>query len=687
MNFVVWDFETESACDLKKSGAWVYAEHPTTAIICLGFSIDGGETEVWEPGVYKHDTYWNHEAIMLRKAILDPNVIFVAHNCQFEKAIYRRIMVEQLGWPDLPNDRHHDTMAVCAMKGLPLALERASSALRLSRQKDTEGTKATLAYGRPNKRGMIEHKPEVRNRIFAYNRNDVEEQLELHRRVRGLGDAERKVWLLDQTINERGVRLDMPFVRASQEIVDQASKPLLKEFIGITGIEKLASPKFKGWLSSNGVEIANLQKETIAKLLGEDDDEEEESLAGDYDDSDEEIGQLRLPPACRRALQIRSVLGSASIKKLRAMQACVGSDGRARGLLQYHGASPGRWAGRLLQPQNFPRPSLKIQVGWEADGTEKFAGHDPQQLVNAIMTKDAEYVRMMFGEPVEAVANGLRHSIIAAEGCELEVGDFTQVEARIVLALAGQYDKCDMLAAGASPYIPMAESIFKRKIDKHVDIKEYTIGKNTILGCGFQMGAKKFRARYCPLETIEFAQAAIDTYRKVFAPEVPKLWYALQDASTAAVWNKNPYEAYGIRYQLEDGWLTCRLPSGRKLWYYDPKPVRKAMPWNPDDIRQAWEYSAFKKGQFIRVAAYGGLLTENVVQATARDLLVAALFKCEEANHPVILTVHDEAINEVSGGRADPKWLNDVMCDIPAWARERKIPMGADCWVGSCYRK
>jgi DNA polymerase len=294
---------------------------------------------------------------------------------------------------------------------------------------------------------------------------------------------------------------------------------------------------------------------------------------------------------------------------------------------------------------------------------------------------------MMFGDPIEAVVNGLRHAIVAAPGHLLEVGDFMQVEARIVLALAGQYDKCALMAAGASPYIPMAESIFKRKIDKHVDIKEYTIGKNTVLGCGFQMGAAKFRARYCPKESMEFAQNAIDTYRKVFAPEVPKLWTALQDAATACVWNRKAYEAYGIRYELEDGWMTCRLPSGRKLWYYDPKPVRRAMPWDANDVRQGLEYSAFKGGIWKRVAAYGGLLTENVVQATARDMLVNALFTAEANGHPVVLTVHDEGVNEVPERMADAKLMNQFMCEQPAWVRSLQIPVGADCWVGDRYRK
>lgn len=682
MRFALIDFETSSACDLKKAGAWRYAEDPTTEILCLGYTIDGAAPELLTPDqlLQRYGPLWD--------TANDPEVIFIAHNVFFEKAIWRNIMVLVFGWPDIPDERWHDTMAVCAMKGIPLKLERALSALRLSNVKDTEGTRATLALGRTNKRGYFDWTPEKLERVYTYCRDhDVPAELELHRRMRGLGTSERKVWLLDQKINQRGIMLDMGYVANCQRVVDQATGPLHKEFVALTGIEKLASPKLKDWVFANGVTIPNLQKETIAKLIGVDyDQEDEDTLAGE-DNHDEESAGIVLPPSVLRALQIRAILGSASVKKLVSMRACAGGDGRARGLLQYHGAGPGRWAGRLLQPQNFPRPSLKISIGFDAEGNEKFGGHNPDQLVAAINTGDAEYVRMLFGEPIEAVANGLRHSLIAAPGKLFEVGDFAQIEARIVLALAGQHDKCDLMAKGMSPYIPMAEDIFKRKIDKHVDIKEYTIGKNTVLGCGFQMGAKKFHSRYCPGETMEFAQRAIDAYRKEFAPMVPKLWYALEEAAVKTVWDRQSYEAYGIQYKLEDGWLTARLPSGRRLWYYNPQPVRKAMPWNKDDIRLGFEYSAQKAGQWKRVSAYGGLLTENVVQATARDMLVNALFNAEADNHPVVLTVHDEAVLEVDEALASIYCIRQYMEHQPDWVRALRVPVAGDYWIGERYRK
>ena len=616
--------------------------------------------------------------------------MFIAHNAGFEKAIWRNIMMPVFGWPDIPNERWHDSMASCAMKGLPLKLERVAMALRLSTQKDTDGTKAVLAYGRTNKAGNYARTPEKLQRIMDYCKQDVRAELELHRRVRGLGADERKVWLLDQEINERGIRLDMDYVAAAQQICDDATKPLLAEFRALTGLDKVMSPKFKDWLVERGCPFpkkkdadgnlvfdTSLAKENVAKLLGVQDEDEEDSLADDADDYEEGGGQFPLPFAYRRPLEIRKILGSASIKKLAAMQACVGAGGRARGLLQYHGAGPGRWAGRLLQPQNFPRPTLKV------DGN----AHDPEQLVEAILTRDHEYVGMLFGEPIEAVASGLRHALIAAPGHLFEVGDFATIEARIVLAMAGQHNVTERMAAGEDIYIDMAQRIYKTIVDKKRDPEKRQIGKNSVLGCGFGMGWKKFKARYAQKDTDEFCEEVIRTYREDFAPEVPKLWRALERAAVTCVWEKRPTEAYGITYELEDGWLTARLHSGRKLWYYNPLPVRRAMPWDKDDIRPGFEYSAWKLGQWKRINAYGGLLTENVVQATARDLLVAGMFNATRAGHPLVLTVHDEMICEVPEAMADAKLIDQFMCDVPQWAKQLRIPVASETWVGARYRK
>lgn len=686
--FCLVDYESASAADLKKCGAWCYWEHPTTEILCLGHT-DGETFTVLTPA----DLMTPGGPLL--EAALDPECMFIAHNVLFEKRGWVEGM-QPLGWPPIPDDRWHDILASCAMRALPLKLERAASVLRLSQQKDTEGTKATVALSRTNKKGYHDRSDEKLQRVYDYNAQDLRAELALHRRVRGLGNNERRVWLLDQQINARGVRLDMDFVSAAQAVCEQAARPLARRFSDLTGIKPTQRDKFMFWLQCNGADLPDLKKETLDKILGDDDGQEAEDTLAETGDEETEA-HYALPDICREALGIRRILGSASIKKLASMPLCCASDGRAHGLLQYHGAGPGRWAGRLLQPHNFPRPSLKISKGFGVEGKEIFEGHDPDQLVAAILTRDAEYVRAFFGEPIEAVASGLRHTLIAGPGSLFEVGDFSAVEARIVLALAGAHSALAIMKDDTrNVYCEMGAKIFPLeaprgkaaiKAWKEAHLFEYTISKSTVLGAGFQMGARKFKARYAQGHPDEFAEKCIAAYREDFAPEVPKLWEELGKAAIRTVWDRTAHEAYGVLYQLEDGFLTARLPSGRKLWYYDPKAEMLPMPWDPDDKRQGFTYTAQKTGRIIRVKGYGGLLTENVVQALARDLLVHGMFNAEQDGHNVVLTVHDEIICEVPEWQADAKLLEQFMTSMPQWAKELGVPVNAECWTGDRYRK
>jgi DNA polymerase len=291
---------------------------------------------------------------------------------------------------------------------------------------------------------------------------------------------------------------------------------------------------------------------------------------------------------------------------------------------------------------------------------------------------------------------------VADRGRALVAGDFSGIEARIVLALAGQHDKCDLLASGQDVYCTMASAIYGRPILPNPENQppERQLGKETVLGAGFQMGWQKFQSRLKQKGIVisdEQAQDAINGYRQKFAPLVPLLWKGrpwepsgkdgLEDASLAAVKDGLAHEAFGVTYQKEDGWLTARLPSGRKLWYFNPQLIRKAMPWDETDVRLAWTYQVKKMGQWKTIDAYGGHETENVVQALARDIMAAAMFKCEKNGFPVILTVHDEIVCEPEEWAADPVALKQIMTDVPEWARQMQIPIAAETWAGDRYRK
>jgi DNA polymerase len=651
----ILDFETASAAGLKDVGAWRYAEDVTTEILCLEFLLDG-RMITWQPG---------DDITELASIANNPEITFVAHNAGFEKAIWRNIMVPLFGLPDVPNWRWDDTLAACAMRALPLDLDRAVLALRLVNTKDKKESAFTVSLSKPNRKGYYDRSPESLARAVSYCKQDILTQHGLRNRLGPLPPGERNVWLLDQRINERGILLDMGFIEKAQQVVDLACIPLIEEFKEITGgLKPTQTAKFKDWVHEQGVWIDSLAKEVVAALLGE---EIEDDIA------EVDIEGIELPPHVFRALKIRSLVGSASVKKLKRMRACVSThDGRVRGTTQYHAASPGRWGGRLFQPHNFPRGTITAS---------------PADKVSAIMSGDPDTVEMLLGPAVESVVSSLRHAIIPAPGRVLLSGDFASVEARLVLAASGQHDKTAIMAAGRDVYCDMAQEIYKRPIDKKKDPEERQTGKNSVLGLGFQMGWRKFKMKYGVGLSEDFCKQIVDTYRRTWAPCVPKMWDALGEASLETAKTGAAHEAYGVLYQLEDLWLTARLPSGRKLWYFNPQVIKRAMPWDEMDIRMAWCYQQMKTGQFKTIDAFGGLMTENVIQALARDLMVDVMFKLEKNGFPIILTVHDEIVCEPLIADADEKAFEQIMTDIPAWAKTMRVPIAVETWKGDRYKK
>lgn len=694
------DFETMSLCDLKLCGAERYAEDPSTDVICLVFQL-GESWYEWFPGLEGPANDWLHAAAHKSE------VCFVAHNAAFEQAIWRHKMVPFYGFPDIPIDRWRCTMAACAWKGVPLALDKGARALRLPMDKDMEGSRLTLGMSRLIKptgktikdgtAGMLPPlTPETRRRIGAYCKQDVVVENAVKARVGLLGKAEQKIWELDQTINQRGVRLDLTFVTAAQKVVAAASAPLRQEFQDLTGLDKVGSPKLLDWVMLNGgPRLDNLQKKTLQAALNMEDEDDTasdagyESLAG-LDGPTAPLPPLALPPTVRRVLEIRQMLGGAAIKKLARMLACCGYDGRARGLLQYHAAHSGRWGGRLLQPHNFPRVSIRNEFDNELPGDKA------DRAVAAILSGDPTVVERELGLPaLEAVARSLRHALVAQPGKRFVVGDYSSIEARIVLALAGQHDKTKLLADGFPVYFDMAEDIYNKPkgswavTDKELLKKlkeeyssEYTIGKSTILGCGFQMGPTKFHERYCPDQPIEFAETVVSTYREDWAPKVPELWYGLARESLRAVERGERREVFGIGYQRDGEWLRCDLPSGwQHLWYYDPRLGESRF----GDL--CWTSMQAKQGKWAKVDMYGGLETENVVQALARGLLVEAMFRIERAAMPIVLTCHDEIVVEVDEDKVDEVQFTKLMVEPTPWSEKMGIPIAAETWNGTRYRK
>jgi DNA polymerase len=655
---VFCDFETRNVggCDLTKVGVWRYAIDPATEIICFGYRVAGVDYS-WAPTSDSRD--------LLARLAANPDVSFVCFG-GFEQVIWQKIMVERHGLAPISTNRWVDLRATCCSFALPRSLDKALTALGLPVKKDKEGQRLIRSLSRPNRKtgAYPELTPAILERVVEYNRIDIL-ALEAMRKqgLARLTTSEQAVWELDQRINARGIAIDTSFVQAAKRIADQVMGEVIAEFAGLTdGLSPYQVQKTREWLKGRKWILPNLESETVSDAL---------ELAG-------------LPDDVRRVLEIRQITAATSLRKLDAMLACVGSDGRARGLLQYHGAATGRWSGQLIQPQNFPRPTLDADV-------------DPEELAAAVKTGDPDELRR-WGKPIDVLVSGLRHALTVADGATLGAGDFSMIEASVLLALAGQQDKCKLITEGADVYRDMAATIYRLDRDVFMAIPEDSlspdeaeqrrVGKNGVLSCGYGVGAEGFYRRFCRHVEggKELAARIVGVYRDQWAPMVPRLWRDLERAARRAMLRPHTTAVAdcGVVYRLMTRvglpCLVCELPNG-KLLHYAKARVDGHDKWG----RPRWVYTAYRQGQWREIEPYGGQLTENVVSALARELLVHAMFALEAAGYPIVFTVHDEIVVEHPDIARET--MERIMSERPPWAVKLGVWVKAKAWVGKRYRK
>lgn len=670
MRYVVFDFETASTCDLLKSGAWRYAQDFSTFITHVGFKVV--IDNIPRPTRVLYGAACNRVDPELLELARDPDVMFLAHNCSFEMPIWKYLMVP-LGYPDIPIERWHDTMASAAMHGLPLGLDALTTAMELPIRKDMEGHRLMLRMCKPDKDGgWSQHTPENMQREAEYNVTDVDGQFGVYLATQGLGASERQIWQTDQVINQRGILIDTNFVHACMDVLGQVRVPMTEEFRQLTGgINPTQREKVLNWVNEQGVSMGDMRKETLDAML----DPEDEFGFEAWD----QIGTAPMPPNVHRVLELRRSLASSSVAKLERMLRCAGPDGRVRYTMQYHGAATGRWAGRLIQIQNYPRGEIQERQGLT-----------PEILADAIMTRDLRTIRELWGNDIfTAIISSLRSCIVPDRGKNriLVVGDYAQIEARNVLSFAGHHDKATDFDT-TDAYAELGALIFKHPVNKKDNPRERQVGKNALLGSGFGLGPLGFQAKFAPNEPFELADLAIRTYRTEFAPMVPKFWYNLFDASQRAVWcnEARTYEFSGIEFRKEGDFLTMRLPSGRKIWYHRP---RRDKSFNPKTGMEypSWTYMSYQGKKFRRHYMWYGQLMNNLVQGSAADLIRNSLLLCEANNLPVVFTAHDEIVAETEDRPGLALYLKQIMEHIPDWARERRFNVKAETDVMIRYRK
>lgn len=663
MKYVVADFETASRADLQKIGAWKYAADMSTFPLCLSIKVVTENVPAPTRSLSEKQLHALDPELM--ELANDPTVIFVAHNAGFEQAMWKFHMVP-MGYPELPPERWHDTMAVAGMKALPLGLDALVTALELPVKKDMDGHRHMLIMCKPDRNGGWSHHNEFNlERLYRYCDDDVNAQYGTYVATKGLGPSERHTWILDQRVNQRGIKIDVEFVHACMDVLDQVRVPMTERFRELTGLRPTQREKVLNWVNDQGVPLGDMKKATLDAILDPGDEFGIEDFAEP------------LPYHVHEAITLRRSLASSSVAKLQRMLDCAGGDGRVRYSTQYHGARTGRDAGRLIQVQNYPRGEIGTRQGLTAD-----------ILADAILTRNVDHIRELWGPDIfSAIISSLRSCIVADEGKVLVAGDLAQVEAKNLLSMAGQHDKAEMLHSGQDAYAEMAALIYRKSINKNDNPLERQVGKNCVMGNGYGLGPVGFRARFCPKDSIDLAMLAVKTYRQEFAPLVPKFWYGLWQASVDAVWcdHAKTYDYIGIEFRKEGDYLSMRLPSGRKLWYHRP---RKATSYTPQgDKRPSWSFMSYQGKKFRRHLAWHGMITAYCIQASSRDLIMTAMKKAEAENLTTIFKVHDELVFEETDRPDIVEVVRQIMEDVDPWAIERKLRVKAEVDKMVRYRK
>lgn len=641
------DIETYSGINLGKAGVYHYVEAPDFEILLFAYKIDDGP-------VYVIDLANNEEIPEeVKVALVDPKVEKKAFNANFE-----RVCISKYFGILLPAEQWECTMVKASMLGLPLALETVAKVMNLSEQK--AAGKALIRYFsvpcKPTKangmrtRNLPAHAPEKWAEFKAYCVQDVVVEDTISQKIAffQIPAQEKKLWALDQKINDTGVLMDHSFITNAISIDGNYRERLTEEAITLTGLSNPNSAaQLKNWVGAElGEEVEKLTKEAVPELLkGTDSD------------------------TVKRVLNIRQEMAKTSVKKYMAMTNSICDDMRVRGLVQFYGANrTGRWAGRLIQVQNLPRILLK-----DLDLAR-------QLVVNA----DGELLELMYGNVPDVLSQLIRTSFIASEGHRLLVADFSAIEARVIAWLAGENWRLEVFRTHGKIYEASASQMFKvpiEKITKGSPLRQR--GKVAELALGYQGGPNALIKMGALKEglTEEELPKLVAMWRNA-NKAIVNLWDVVGNAAIEAVeTGQAVFIKRNIRFHVEKGVLFITLPSGRKLAYLRPKLV----PSKFGGVALTYEGMNQVTKQWGKQDTYGGKLVENIVQAIARDCLADAMIRIDEAGYKIGLHVHDEVLAEMPDGVGSIEEMLDIMRQPVPWAPG--LPLDADGFETLYYKK
>lgn len=652
MDNLFLDFETKSAIDIKKCGAFRYIEDESFDVLLLAYAFDDKPVRVVD---FASGETWSEEFL---QALRDPAVTKVAHNAIFERTVIGKL----LGYT--PSEEWLDTMHLAAQCGLPLSLDAIGKALGLpeDQAKMREG-KALIRYFcqpcKPTKTNggrtwnLSKHDPEKWYTFNVYCKRDVEvERTIFHTLEHWMPSSEeRRFWCLDARVNERGVRIDRKMAQFAVAMDQRSKEELTAKAVALTGLENPKSvSQVKTWLADQeGKEFPSLNKKVVADVVA--------SLTSD---------------ASREFMALRSELSKSSTAKYEAMLRSACADDHVRGTFQFYGANrTGRFAGRLVQYQNLPQNHME-----DLD--------EARQLV-----RGGHYtaLKALYDGVSQPLSELIRTALIPEPGHQFLVADFSAIEARVIAWLAGERWRLDAFREGADIYCASASQAFHVPVVKHgINGHLRQKGKIMELACGYGGGIgamKAFGADKLGMTEAEM-QETVDLWRES-SPRICEFWRSLEKAAIRSVARHahTVSEIGGIAFDLEQGVLWMTLPSGRRIAYWGAKYEESHRNAGRKVLSYMGQNQQTKKWE--RIETWGGKLVENCVQATARDCLREAMFALDAAGFDIRAHVHDEVIvTEPLGGRSVEEMAALMGGPIP-WAPG--LPLRADGYACPYYQK
>ena len=616
------DIETYSSNDLVNCGVYKYVEAPDFTILLFAYAIDGGPVKCVD--LASGETLPNE----VFAALTDREVIKTAFNAAFERIC---ISVYFFGGKLLDPAQWRCTMVLAARMGLPLSLQQCGEVLHLSEGKMKEGGPLIRYFSVPapktGKRHLPDDAPDKWATFKAYNIRDVEVEQAILKKVRRLKPAafDEELYVADQEINDRGVMIDRVLVDAAARFDEEYKAELLKEAQALTGMENPNSPaQIKEWLHKvTGFSVQSLNKKNL-------------------DDLDK---QLIYWPKAQKVLGIRREMGKTSNKKYVAMQKCVCSDGRIHGLLQFCGAArTGRWAGRLVQVQNLPQNHLESL----------------DYARNLVRNGDLEEFEMNYDNVTFVLSELIRTAFIASPGHTFHVCDFSAIECRVIAWLAGEQWVLDVFRKGGDIYCAAASQMFGKPVEKHgrnAELRQK--GKIATLALGYGGGVSALEAMGGDrLGLSESEEKQIVALWRKSNPRIVKMWAVIEKAAMTAIKTGQNVTVYrNIVIGKRWGMLTITLPSGRTICYPRAEVgIEYNDGWRGD--HEIIEYEGLNQTtkKWGKVRTYGGKLTENIVQAIARDILGVVILRARSKSLNVVFHIHDEIVVEA----APEQTLEDV---------------------------